>query len=108
MATVGVRELKNRLSEFLRRVTAGEDITPTHPRRPPARPRPPASPAAAQGNPRKVCDGLPSRARGKLHLAVAVPLPDPVGGDVIFGAWDDPLDAAAAREGFSLLRARRR
>jgi prevent-host-death family protein len=34
MATVGVRELKNRLSEFLRRVAAGERITVTDRGRP--------------------------------------------------------------------------
>ena len=34
MATVGVRDLKNRLSEFLRRVAAGERITVTDRGRP--------------------------------------------------------------------------
>jgi len=43
-----------------------------------------------------------------IHLASALLLADQTGGDVIFASWDDDLDAAAAREGFSLLRARRR
>ena len=43
-----------------------------------------------------------------IHLASARLFADRMGGEVIFASWDDDLDAAAAREGLSLLRARRR
>jgi len=43
-----------------------------------------------------------------IHLASAMLLGDQVGGEIVFASWDDELDAAAAREGFRLLRARRR
>jgi uncharacterized protein len=42
-----------------------------------------------------------------IHLASAMLLTDQTNGDVLFASWDDDLDAAAAREGFPLLRSRR-
>jgi predicted nucleic acid-binding protein len=42
-----------------------------------------------------------------IHLASALLLADRLGGETIFASWDDVLDAAAAREGFRLLRERR-
>ena len=48
MATVGIRDLKNRLSEFLRRVADGERITVTDRGRPVAIIAPP--PDAAEDN----------------------------------------------------------
>jgi len=43
-----------------------------------------------------------------IHLASALLLADRLGGETAFGSWDDALDTAAAREGFLLLRERRR
>ena len=43
-----------------------------------------------------------------IHLASAMLLRARAGGETTFASWDDVLDAAAAREGFPLLRARRR
>lgn len=42
-----------------------------------------------------------------LHLASALVMTERLGADTVFGSWDDALDAAAAREGFTLLRRRR-
>lgn len=50
MKEVGVRELKNRLSEYLRRVKAGEDVVVTEHGRPLAKLSPlPARPAWLEG-----------------------------------------------------------
>ena len=65
MATVGVRELKNRLSEFLRRVVAGEHITVTDRGRPIAVLSPPESTADDEDIRRMVREGLASWAGGK-------------------------------------------
>lgn len=65
MTTVGVRELKNRLSEFLRRVANGERITVTDRGRPVAALSPPGeSPDAAFAR-QLVREGLASWSGGK-------------------------------------------
>lgn len=48
------------------------------------------------------------RAYDAVHLSSAVLLRSRLGGDLTLASWDDELDAAAVREGFQLLRARRR
>ncbi len=65
MATVGVRELKNRLSEFLHRVADGERITVTDRGRPVAVIGPPASSAEEQDVMRMVREGVAKWAGGK-------------------------------------------
>lgn len=47
------------------------------------------------------------RAYDAVHLASAILLRTHLDDEVLFGSWDDPLDRAAAREGFRLLRGRR-
>ncbi len=47
-------------------------------------------------------DRHPLRANDALHLASAALLRN--GEDVMFASWDDTLDRAAKREGFTLLR----
>lgn len=66
MTTVGVRVLKNRLSEYLRRVKAGERIVVTERGVPVAELRPPEG-ASARGHVSKL-DEL--RARGLVRPAV--------------------------------------
>ena len=63
--TVGVRELKNRLSEFLRRVAAGEHITVTDRGRPIAVLGPPESTPDDDAIRRMVREGLASWGGGK-------------------------------------------
>jgi len=58
MATVGVRELKNRLSEFLRRVADGERITVTDRGRPIAVLAPPETSAEDEAIAKMVREGL--------------------------------------------------
>ena len=65
MATVGVRELKNRLSEFLRRVADGEHITVTDRGRPVAVLGPPESTPDDEDIRRMVREGLASWGGGK-------------------------------------------
>jgi len=48
------------------------------------------------------------RAYDAIHLASAMLLRARSDAEVMFGSWDLALDAAAAREGFTLLRGRRR
>jgi predicted nucleic acid-binding protein len=48
------------------------------------------------------------RAYDAVHLAAAIVFRDGVGDETTFASWDDNLDRAAAREGFRLLRPRRR
>src|SRR3972149_2107426 len=86
MATVGIRELKNRLSEFLRRVADGERITVTDRGRPVAVLAPPGAGAGAivtlvregvarwgGGKPRGSV--RPARPRGPSSRSVAEALP---------------------------------
>jgi prevent-host-death family protein len=65
MTTVGVRELKNRLSEFLRRVADGERITVTDRGRPVAALGPPAESSDAACARQLVREGLASWSGGK-------------------------------------------
>jgi len=65
MATVGVRELKNKLSEFLRRVADGERITVTDRGRPVAMLTPPESTPDDEAIRRMVREGLASWGGGK-------------------------------------------
>ena len=73
MTTVGVRNLKNRLSEFLRRVAGGERITVTDRGRPVAVIAPPDAPPAHAVVARMVREGLASwgggKPRGAAHPA---------------------------------------
>jgi predicted nucleic acid-binding protein len=48
------------------------------------------------------------RAYDAIQLASALLFAERLGEDTVFGSWDDALDAAAAREGFQVLRGRRR
>jgi predicted nucleic acid-binding protein len=48
------------------------------------------------------------RAYDAIHLASAKLMRDRVRDDVVFASWDSELEAAARREGFNLLRTRRR
>ena len=48
------------------------------------------------------------RAYDAIHLGSAVLLRSQLGTDITLASWDDELDAAAARERFTVLRARRR
>lgn len=43
-----------------------------------------------------------------LHLASALLLAGRLGEEMAFASWDDDLDAAAARQGLTLIRSRRR
>lgn len=65
MTTVGVRELKNHLSEYLRRVAEGERITVTDRGRPVAVMAPPESPAEHEIVRRMVREGIASWGGGK-------------------------------------------
>ena len=65
MATVGVRELKNRLSEFLRRVAEGERITVTDRGRPVAVVAPPEPSPDDEGIRAMVREGLAQWGGGK-------------------------------------------
>lgn len=65
MATVGVRELKNRLSEFLRRVADGERLVVTDRGRPIAIVIPPESAPDEEGLRGMVREGLARWAGGK-------------------------------------------
>lgn len=65
MATVGVRELKNRLSEFLRRAADGERITVTDRGRPVAVLAPPESSPDDEEIRRMVSEGLATWGGGK-------------------------------------------
>ncbi|HEX9822509.1 MAG TPA: type II toxin-antitoxin system prevent-host-death family antitoxin [Methylomirabilota bacterium] len=65
MATVGVRDLKNRLSEFLRRVAEGERITVTDRGRPIAVLSPPEPSPDDEDIRRMVREGLASWSGGK-------------------------------------------
>ena len=65
MASVGVRELKNRLSEFLRRVADGERITVTDRGRPIAVLGPPESTPDDEDIRRMVREGLAAWGGGK-------------------------------------------
>ncbi|MEX2177384.1 MAG: type II toxin-antitoxin system prevent-host-death family antitoxin [Gemmatimonadaceae bacterium] len=73
MATTGIRELKNNLSLYLRRVAAGEHIVVTAHGRPVAELRPPDSvlPAAMHGIRRAVVQGDPFA--GWHRLGVRLP-----------------------------------
>jgi predicted nucleic acid-binding protein len=48
------------------------------------------------------------RAYDAVHLASATVVRSQLGATIGVASWDDDLDAAAAREGFDVLRARRR
>ena len=48
------------------------------------------------------------RAYDAIHLASALRLRERPGAPSVFASWDDRLDQAASREGFALLRSRRR
>jgi prevent-host-death family protein len=65
VTTVGVRDLKNRLSEFLRRVAAGERITVTDRGRPVAIMTPPEAPAEHEAVIGMVREGIASWGGGK-------------------------------------------
>ena len=65
MTTVGVRVLKNRLSEFLRRVADGERITVTDRGRPVAVLSPPETPAEHEMVAGMVREGIASWGGGK-------------------------------------------
>ena len=65
MDTVGIRELKNRLSEFLRRVADGDRITVTDRGRPVAIIGPPDAPAEHETVTGMVREGLASWGGGK-------------------------------------------
>ena len=65
MTTVGVRDLKNRLSEYLRRVADGEHITVTDRGRPVAFMSPPEPPAEHEIVRRMVREGIASWGGGK-------------------------------------------
>ena len=65
MTTVGVRDLKNRLSEYLRRVAAGERITVTDRGRPVALMTPPHAPAEHEAIIGMVREGIASWGGGK-------------------------------------------
>jgi prevent-host-death family protein len=65
VTTVGVRDLKNRLSEFLRRVAAGERITVTDRGRPVALMTPPDAPAEHEAIVGMVREGIASWGGGK-------------------------------------------
>ena len=65
MSTVGVRELKNRLSEFLRRVAKGERITVTDRGKPVAVITPPAESAEDEAIWAMVREGIASWGGGK-------------------------------------------
>jgi prevent-host-death family protein len=70
MATVGVRDLKNRLSEFLRRVAGGERITVTDRGRPIAVLGPPEASPDDEEISRMVREGLAAWGGGKPRGAV--------------------------------------
>ncbi len=65
MATVGVRELKNRLSEFLRRAKDGERVVVTDRGRPVAVISPPAVGPVDEGIERLLREGLARWGGGK-------------------------------------------
>jgi prevent-host-death family protein len=65
MTTVGVRALKNRLSEFLRRVADGERITVTDRGRPVAVMSPPDAPSEHETIAGMVREGIASWGGGK-------------------------------------------
>ena len=65
MTTVGVRELKNRLSEFLRRIADGERITVTDRGRPVAVMSSPDAPAEQEAITRMVREGIAAWGGGK-------------------------------------------
>ena len=65
VTTVGVRDLKNRLSEFLRRVAGGERITVTDRGRPVAVMAPPDAPAEHEIVAGMVREGIASWGGGK-------------------------------------------
>jgi prevent-host-death family protein len=65
MATVGVRELKNRLSKYLRRVAGGERITVTDRGQPVAVLAPPETPPDDEVIRRMVREGVASWGGGK-------------------------------------------
>ena len=65
MTTVGVRDLKNRLSEYLRRVADGDRITVTDRGRPVAVITPPDAPADHEAVTRMVREGIASWGGGK-------------------------------------------
>lgn len=65
MATVGIRDLKNRLSEFLRRVADGERITVTDRGKPIAVISPPEEAAEDEALRALVREGLAQWAGGK-------------------------------------------
>lgn len=65
MVSVGVRELKTRLSEFLRRVADGERITVTDRGRPVAVIAPPTETGPDEGVMQMVREGLASWGGGK-------------------------------------------
>jgi prevent-host-death family protein len=65
VTTVGVRDLKNRLSEFLRRVAGGERITVTDRGRPVAVMAPPDPPAEHEIIAGMVREGVASWGGGK-------------------------------------------
>jgi prevent-host-death family protein len=73
MATVGVRELKNRLSEFLRRVADGERVTVTDRGRPVAVISPPLEAPADQQIAGMVREGLARWAGGTPRGAARPP-----------------------------------
>ena len=75
MTTVGIRELKNRLSEFLRKVADGERVTVTDRGRPVAIMSPPDAPAEHETVARMVAFPVPET-NDRVELAnVAVPMP---------------------------------
>ena len=70
VTTVGVRVLKNRLSEFLRRVADGERITVTDRGRPVAIMSPPDAPAEHETITGMVREGIASWGGGKPRGAM--------------------------------------
>jgi prevent-host-death family protein len=68
MATVGIRELKNRLSEFLRRVADGERITVTDRGRPVAVIAPAETTSDDEASWKMVREGLAKWGGGKPRL----------------------------------------
>ncbi len=63
---------------------------------------------AVLGEAARLADEHLLRAYDALHLGSAVLLRSQLQAPVALISWDDELDAAAAREGFGLLRSRRR
>lgn len=72
METIGVRELRQNASRYLKRVEAGETIEVTDRGRPVAR----IVPVVPEGYARLVAEGRIRKGSGLRHLPPPIPLPD--------------------------------